>query len=326
MGFSKAEMDAKLNDIIEFAEIGDYIGQVVKTYSSGMFARLAFSCAINVEPEILIVDEILSVGDMRFQAKCFQKFKEFKEKGVTILYVGHDVGMMRSFCDRCIWINNGKLVADGDPTYITAQFTEFMYLDDQSEFTLYKKFQKEALNVQENKENTYEKKEEKMDEPEVSVKAKISEKSKFQGCLAHWGTNVGMITKVEMCGDEEKEKNYFTPYEKMKIKVYFDDDLDIERENLSVAISIKNKEGTDLCVKTTFDEKIEIPKEKKHCVIFEFQSMLSNGEYYLVVAMENRENINPTYFEYIEGIKYFKIFSDKKIFGVFDVNSKITVE
>lgn len=326
MGFSKAEMDAKLNDIIEFAEIGDYIGQVVKTYSSGMFARLAFSCAINVEPEILIVDEILSVGDMRFQAKCFQKFKEFKEKGVTILYVGHDVGMMRSFCDRCIWINNGKLVADGDPTYITAQFTEFMYLDDQSEFTLYKKFQKEALNVQENKENTYEKKEEKIDEPEVSVKAKISEKSKFQGCLAHWGTNVGMITKVEMCGDEEKEKNYFTPYEKMKIKVYFDDDLDIERENLSVAISIKNKEGTDLCVKTTFDEKIEIPKEKKHCVIFEFQSMLSNGEYYLVVAMENRENINPTYFEYIEGIKYFKIFSDKKIFGVFDVNSKITVE
>lgn len=329
MGFSKAEMDAKLNDIIEFAEIGDYIGQVVKTYSSGMFARLAFSCAINVEPEILIVDEILSVGDMRFQAKCFQKFKEFKERGVTILYVGHDVGMMRSFCDRCIWINNGKLVADGEPTYITAQFTEFMYLDDQSEFTLYKKFQKETQDVHERKESekgSCEKEDEKINESEISVKAKISENSKFQGCLAHWGTNVGMITKVEMCGEAGEEKNYFTPYERIKIKVYFDDDLNIERENLSVAISIKNKEGTDLCVKTTFDEKIEIPKEKRHCVIFEFQSMLSNGEYYLVVAVENRENINPTYFEYIEGVKYFKIFSDKKIFGVFDVNSKIIIE
>ena len=129
MGFTKKQMDKKLDDIIKFAEIGDYIDQVVKTYSSGMFARLAFSCAINVEPEILIVDEILSVGDMRFQAKCFNKFKEFKEQGVTILYVGHDVGMMRTFCDRCMWINNGKLVAEGDPTFITAQFTEFMYLD-----------------------------------------------------------------------------------------------------------------------------------------------------------------------------------------------------
>lgn len=80
MGFTKKQMDKKLDDIIKFAEIGDYIDQVVKTYSSGMFARLAFSCAINVEPEILIVDEILSVGDMRFQAKCFNKFKEFKEQ------------------------------------------------------------------------------------------------------------------------------------------------------------------------------------------------------------------------------------------------------
>ena len=97
MGFSRHQMEEKIQNIIDFAEIGDYIYQPVKTYSSGMFARLAFSCAVNVEPDILIVDEILSVGDMRFQAKCFNKFKDFKEKGVTILYVGHDVGMMRKF-------------------------------------------------------------------------------------------------------------------------------------------------------------------------------------------------------------------------------------
>ena len=84
MGFTRGQMEEKLQDIIDFAEIGDYVYQPVKTYSSGMFARLAFSCAINVEPDILIVDEILSVGDMRFQAKCFNKFKEFREKGVTI--------------------------------------------------------------------------------------------------------------------------------------------------------------------------------------------------------------------------------------------------
>lgn len=143
MGFTKKQMDKKLDDIIKFAEIGDYIDQVVKTYSSGMFARLAFSCAINVEPEILIVDEILSVGDMSSRQNVLINLKNLKNKAVTILYVGHDVGMMRTFCDRCMWINNGKLVAEGDPTFITAQFTEFMYLDDTSDFTLYQKFSEE---------------------------------------------------------------------------------------------------------------------------------------------------------------------------------------
>lgn len=339
MGFTKKQMDQKLDDIIKFAEIGDYIDQVVKTYSSGMFARLAFSCAINVEPEILIVDEILSVGDMRFQAKCFNKFKEFKEQGVTILYVGHDVGMMRTFCDRCMWINNGKLVAEGDPTYITAQFTEFMYLDDTSDFTLYQKFSEgksgkaeEKKEQSEEKQNTDEatetEKEAHVEEKEKAVEVKpiVSEQSHFKDCLAHWGTNVGMVTAVRMLGEDGKEKNHFDPYEKIKIEIAFDDNADVDYESFSVAVSIKNKEGTDLCVKTTYDEDIFFEKRKKHNAVFEFKTMLAKGEYYLVVALENRENMNPTYYEYIEGAKYFKVFSDKKIFGVYDVDAKITVQ
>ena len=138
MGFTREQMEEKFNSIIDFAEIGDYVYQPVKTYSSGMFARLAFSCAVNVEPDILIVDEILSVGDMRFQAKCFNKFKEFKDKGVTILYVGHDVATMRTFCDTAMWINKGRMVDIGDPTFISAKYTEFMYLDEMTEFTDYR--------------------------------------------------------------------------------------------------------------------------------------------------------------------------------------------
>ncbi len=92
MGFSEADMDKKIDDIIDFAEIGDFIQQPVKTYSSGMFARLAFAVAINVEPDILIVDEALSVGDIFFQAKCYRKFNEFKETGKTIVFVSHDLG------------------------------------------------------------------------------------------------------------------------------------------------------------------------------------------------------------------------------------------
>ena len=187
MGFTRGQMEEKLQDIIDFAEIGDYVYQPVKTYSSGMFARLAFSCAINVEPDILIVDEILSVGDMRFQAKCFNKFKEFREKGVTILYVGHDVGMMRTFCDTAMWINKGKLVDIGDPTFISAKYTEFMYLDDISEFTDYKLLGTGTLktNIEEKEtEEVVGKKE--VEEPKKEA-SKI-EGGLFPNSIAHWGT------------------------------------------------------------------------------------------------------------------------------------------
>ncbi len=108
MGFSKEEMLAKVDNIVEFADIGDFIHQPVKMYSSGMFARLAFAVAINVEPDILIVDEALSVGDLFFQNKCFRKFEELREKNVTILFVSHDIASVRQMCSRVLWIEKGN--------------------------------------------------------------------------------------------------------------------------------------------------------------------------------------------------------------------------
>ena len=108
MGYTKHEMEARMEQIIEFADIGDFIEQPVKTYSSGMFARLAFAVSINVEPDILIVDEALSVGDIFFQNKCFRKFEELKENGVTILFVSHDIASVRQMCSRVLWIDHGN--------------------------------------------------------------------------------------------------------------------------------------------------------------------------------------------------------------------------
>lgn len=108
MGYNRKEMQEKVNTIIEFAEIGDFINQPVKTYSSGMFARLAFAVSINVEPDILIVDEALSVGDLFFQNKCFKKFEELRSKGVTILFVSHDISSVRQMCSRVLWIEKGR--------------------------------------------------------------------------------------------------------------------------------------------------------------------------------------------------------------------------
>lgn len=108
MGISRKEMEKRVPAIVEFADIGVFIDQPVKTYSSGMFARLAFAVAINVEPDILIVDEALSVGDLFFQNKCFKKFDELKEKGVTILFVSHDISSVRQMCNRVLWIEKGQ--------------------------------------------------------------------------------------------------------------------------------------------------------------------------------------------------------------------------
>ena len=115
MGFSEKEIDRKLPEILEFADIGDYVYQPVKTYSSGMFVRLAFAVAINIEPEILIVDEALSVGDVFFQAKCYHKFEEFKELGKTIVFVSHDLSSISKYCDRVFLLNKGTLLGEGTP-------------------------------------------------------------------------------------------------------------------------------------------------------------------------------------------------------------------
>ena len=114
MGLTKEEIEATKQDVIDFADIGEHLYQPVKTYSSGMFARLAFACAINVDPDILIVDEVLSVGDVAFQLKCFKKFEEFKSKGKTILFVTHSVSDILKNCTRVIILESGKKTFDGD--------------------------------------------------------------------------------------------------------------------------------------------------------------------------------------------------------------------
>ncbi len=129
MGFSRQEMNARLDSIISFADIGDFIYQPVKMYSSGMYVRLAFAIAINVDPDILIIDEALAVGDIRFQQKCYRKINDFREQGKTILFCTHDTGAILSLCSSCIWIHDGRINAWGDPNEVVKQYQAYMYYD-----------------------------------------------------------------------------------------------------------------------------------------------------------------------------------------------------
>ncbi len=121
-GLTKAEIDKRLDDIIAFSELGDFIDNPVRTYSSGMYMRLAFSIAINVDAEILLIDEILAVGDQHFQEKCFAKLQELKESDKTIVIVSHDLENIKRLCNRAIWIHQGCVLADGKPENVIASY------------------------------------------------------------------------------------------------------------------------------------------------------------------------------------------------------------
>lgn len=129
MGFAREQMSNKVKDIIDFAGIGEFIHQQVKTYSSGMYARLGFSIAVNVDPDILIIDEALSVGDVRFQQKCIRKMEDFKKKGITILFVSHDAGTINAFCEKAVWIDDGKLKMIGAAKDVTKVYNLYMAHD-----------------------------------------------------------------------------------------------------------------------------------------------------------------------------------------------------
>ena len=114
-GLTKKQIDSRLDNIIEFSELGEYIDNPVRTYSSGMYMRLAFAVAINVDADILLVDEVLAVGDQHFQEKCIAKMKELKEQGKTMVFVTHSLGTVKDFCNRAIWLNQGEIQMDGEP-------------------------------------------------------------------------------------------------------------------------------------------------------------------------------------------------------------------
>ena len=126
LGMPRREIATRFDEIVEFSGLEQFIDSPVKTYSSGMYVRLAFAVAINVDPELLIIDEILAVGDVTFQQKCMEKFAQFREEGRTLVLVTHDLGSVRNFCDRAIWLDHGHVLGDGPPGDLVDRYTESM--------------------------------------------------------------------------------------------------------------------------------------------------------------------------------------------------------
>ena len=305
MGFSNKEIDEKLDDILKFADIGDYVYQPCKTYSSGMFVRLAFAVAINIEPEILIVDEALSVGDVFFQAKCYHKFEEFKKMGKTILFVSHDLSSIAKYCDRVILLNKGFKLGEGNPKEMIDAYKQVLvgqYKIPDEEDSLLQDKEINELAARENGALGVN-----PDALEYGTKAAtihdyyITDKS-------------GVRTTAIIKGEE------FT----IHYAVSFAEDIPAP----IFAFTVKNIRGTEITGTNSMFEKSFLKGVKageKKDITFTQNMDLQGGEYLLSFGVTGYEKDKFQVYHRLYDVLNVTVVSDKDTVGYYDMNSKMTV-
>lgn len=307
MGYSKEEVDDKLQMILDFADIGDFVNQPVKTYSSGMFVRLAFAVAINIDPEILIVDEALSVGDVFFQAKCYHKFAEFKNAGKTILFVSHDLGSIAKYCDRAVLLNKGKKMAEGEPKEI---------------IDLYKQV---LVSQAENRELTDE-------QPTVSEDDSVDDEGRWKDTLMlnpnvlDYGDKQAEIIDFAIIDDKNRITNNIQKNTNFRIrmKVKFHKDID----EPIFAFTIKDLQGTEVTGTNTMYEQVNfgLVKAGEEKVIEFSQNMNLQGRNYLLsfgcVGYHDNDFL---VYNRLYDVCNINVISDKNTVGFYDMNSTVKV-
>ena len=298
LGFSEEEIDSRLDEILSFADIGDFVNQPVKTYSSGMFVRLAFAVAINIDPEILVVDEALSVGDVFFQSKCYHKFEEFKKQGKTILFVSHDLGSVSKYCDRVILLNQGEMLDEGTPKAMVDMYKQLLVHQDpvkQAENTEPEENWKDGFQVNPNTLEYGEKQAEIRDFVVVDFS----------------GRHTNTIEK----GSEFE----------IKMRLHFNESI----QQPIAAFTIKNIQGTEITGTNTMYEGINIehPDAGRECVVTFRQKMdLQGGEYLISFGCTGYRNGDFTVFHRLYDACNVTVVSTKNTVGFFDMNSVVSVE
>lgn len=308
IGFSKKEIDAKMDDILNFADIGDYVHQPVKTYSSGMFVRLAFAVAINIEPEILIVDEALSVGDVFFQAKCYHKFEEFKEMGKTIVFVSHDLSSISKYCDRVVLLNQGVKLGEGSPKEMIDAYKQVLvgqYVPAADDHSL-------------------------LSDKEITAAAAAAAgtgKGEVNPELLEYGTKDAMITGYKITDDIGRETSALLKGKECTItmQVHFEHDI----EAPIFAFTIKNIKGVEITGTNTMVEKAFLSPVRAGSdmeITFTQKIDLQGGEYLLSFGVTGFEKEEFQVYHRLYDVINMTVISDKDTVGYYDMNSRVVVK
>ena len=230
-GLNKKEIDRRLDDIIAFSELEEFIDNPVRTYSSGMYMRLAFAVAINVDADILLIDEILAVGDVAFQAKCFNRLREIKKAGTTIVIVSHSLAQIEQICDRSIWLHDGLIREEGAPRIVDPKYMAYM---SQKEERKKKKAEEAAAKEKKEKENT-EEKQETQTEAEVEKEAEKETAEETQDAK-RWGSREAYMKKVTVLDMEGKECQTFQNDQPFQIRIDYKAEKKLDDVVFGIAI------------------------------------------------------------------------------------------
>ncbi|MCD8045497.1 MAG: ABC transporter ATP-binding protein [Clostridiales bacterium] len=324
IGFSREEIDAKLQDILDFADIGDFINQPVKTYSSGMFVRLAFAVAINIDPEILIVDEALSVGDVFFQAKCYHKFEEFKKMGRTILFVSHDLGSVAHYCDWVVLLNQGVKIAEGDPQEMIDLYKKIMVNEDGSQI-----LSLEDIVKHDTEDTAKADKVVPLNSANAEEDSDVPWKSHYQinPNLNEYGSHAADIVDFAILDENGTYTNTIVKGTRFRIrsKVLFHRDI----EEPIFTYTLKTLKGTDITGTNTMYEKkfVELARAGEiYVATFEQEMNLQGGEYLLSISCTGYVDGKLTAYDRLYDVVNITVISDKNTVGFYDMNSEVTVE
>ena len=321
MGFSRKEMDAKLQDILDFADIGDFVYQPVKTYSSGMFVRLAFALAINVEPEILIVDEALSVGDVFFQAKCYRRMEEIRKNGTTILMVTHDMGAIIKYCDRVVVLNKGNFIAQGEPGHMVDHYKKILanqmdQVDEELQSLTEEAFQNDFSGEEVLKKKKSSSKQEGRMKDKMVVNPNRTEYGDGRAEIVDFGLldERGNLTNLLLKGE------MFT----IKERIHFNTSI----QNPIFTYTIKDKRGADLTGTNTMYEGADVRAVKngdEYEVEFCQKMTLQGGEYLLSMSCTGFENGEHVVYHRLYDIASITVISNKNTVGVYDMESQVSL-
>lgn len=270
-GLKQNEIEKRLEDIIRFSELEEFIDNPVRTYSSGMYMRLAFSVAINVNADVLLIDEILGVGDVSFQKKCFQKLREIKEAGTTIIVVSHAMGQLYDICDRLIWIDEGLIKEEGVPLEIGRHYMDSMEDERIARMEADKEAEKQSKSEEEKEQ--YESILKIVENPFPEVRRD--------------GTREVEFCKVQVFGETQlAEKRSFSPGERCVLKLVIQSHIDISQVQLQIGIV---RDDWLLCYETR--KKISITKDNLKIIEFTFERLdLLPGDYYISLDLNGDKN------------------------------------
>ena len=362
MGFSKAEMDEKLPAILEFADIGDFVYQPVKSYSSGMFVRLAFALYISIDPEVLIVDEALSVGDVFFQAKCYHRMDELKRKGTTILMVTHDLGSVMKYCDRVVLFHKGEKVGEGLPGQMVDKYKKILagkdphaeqFMEEQNFLGNVDEEAAETAGVAgttgqdasignagttgaedkagtagtTNTANTAEPASPEAGQSSQKPVGFMKDHLTLNPSSQQYGNGKAEILDFGVLDKDGRPGNVLLKGEEFSIKerIVFHDDITAP----IFTFTIKDKRGMDLSGTNTLFEGKEIPAVKKgdeYFCTFTQRMNLQGGEYLLSISCTGFEEGEHTVYDRKYDITSITVLSNKNTVGIYDMESEVTLE